>query len=125
MVTVVIIGLLASIAVPSYFSMLSSSRRNDGTSDLRTVMSVQEKYFLNNTTYTNNLGKDGLGFGLTDGKLDSPKGHYEITAERCRDIDGNLHGDTTRCIRLVATAKSSSDPDFWLQSDGQKSDLMP
>jgi type IV pilus assembly protein PilE len=55
MIVVVIVGILASIAIPSYRSYVLRSQRSDATSSLLRLASAQEKYYLRANTYTNNL----------------------------------------------------------------------
>jgi type IV pilus assembly protein PilE len=55
MIVVVIVGILASIAVPTYRSYVMRSQRSDATAGLLRIASAQEKFYLRNNTYTNNL----------------------------------------------------------------------
>lgn len=126
MIIIVIIGILGNISIASYNKMTASSRRQDGSSDLYTVMYQQERYYLNNSRYAQRLGLGGLGYTVNAaGSVVSPKGYYTTSTAFCEDINGIIYGNTTRCIRLEANAQNPDDPDFWLQSDGQKSELMP
>lgn len=51
MITIAIIGILASIAIPSYQSYILRSHRIDAKDALTTVQFSQEKYRANQTTY--------------------------------------------------------------------------
>jgi type IV pilus assembly protein PilE len=51
MVTVAIIGILASIAVPSYQNSVKKSRRADAQAALASFANAMERHFTNNTTY--------------------------------------------------------------------------
>ena len=55
MVVVVILAIISVIAVPSYFSYLQGSRRAEAYSALLALSQVQERFYINNNTYTNNV----------------------------------------------------------------------
>ena len=58
MITVVIIGILSAIAVPSYQKYVRQSRRVDAQNTMLGLQQQQEKWRINNTTYgtITNLG---------------------------------------------------------------------
>lgn len=80
MVVVVIVGILASIAVPSYRSYVLRAQRSDAMAALLRVAAAQEKFYLQNNTYTNNFGTGGLKLasGATTTTLASEHGYYDI-----------------------------------------------
>ena len=51
MITVAIIGILASIAFPSYQSHVRKSARTDAYTALMKMADMQERYYLKNNTY--------------------------------------------------------------------------
>lgn len=53
MVVVAIIGILASIALPSYTNYVSKARATDATSTLADMRIKMEQYFQDNRTYAN------------------------------------------------------------------------
>ncbi len=55
MVVVIMIGILMSIAVPSYRNYTLKANRVDAKTTLLRVASAQEKHYLQNNTYTTNL----------------------------------------------------------------------
>jgi type IV pilus assembly protein PilE len=71
LVVVVVIGILASIAVPSYRNYVMRTHRTDATTMLLRIQSAQEKFFLQNNAYAANLvlaPPAGLGVGeFTEG----------------------------------------------------------
>ena len=79
MIVVVVMGVLASIAVPSYRSYLLRSQRTDAKTALLQVQSAQEKFYLQNNRYLIDAAKvatappDGLGLLAT-----SSNGFYTI-----------------------------------------------
>src|SRR5437763_2903936 len=64
MVVVAIVAILASLAVGSYRRYVLRANRTDATSALLRIQVAQEKYFLQNNTYTTDvtdLPPTGLG----------------------------------------------------------------
>ena len=60
MVVVGIMVLLASIAIPGYQRYVQRANRSDATNTLLRIASSQEKFFLQNNTYTTNFAQLGL-----------------------------------------------------------------
>lgn len=118
MIVIVVIGILASIAVPSYRSYLLRAQRTDAMSALLRVAAAQEKFYLQNNTYAATALLDdappaGLGIGGTE------NGWYTLT------ISG---ADLTQAFTATATAVAGGAQaadthcaSFSLTSTGQKS----
>ena len=94
MITVLIVGILALIAVPSYTSYIKKSRRSDAMASLLLIHLQQEKLRVNCVRYTENLldtdGTDntpdamtcGAAAGSTDlgyGSDGSTEGYYVLS----------------------------------------------
>lgn len=108
LIAVVIVGILAAIAVPSYQSHTIKASRAAAQTELLELASLQEKIYLNSNAYTANMttaytGNSTGGLsktsGLTtDGKYTltvvSPGQTYTITATpvagKSQEGDGNL-----------------------------------
>ena len=88
MITVVIIGILASIAYPSYTQYLLTARRGDAKSMLQEMQLLQEKWRANKSTYGS----------LTDLGWTRTLDHYDIT----------IDPQTANTYSLNAKAKSTS-----------------
>jgi type IV pilus assembly protein PilE len=78
MITVVIVAILASIAIPSYTSYIQRSRRTDAKSTLLNLASLEERYFSTNNTYTNAAANLGYPVG-TATPFTVGSGYYNIT----------------------------------------------
>ena len=71
MVVVVIIGILATIAIPSYQSYVHKSKRADAYAALLKIQVQQEKWRASNTTYASSLAD-------LDVSTTSSDGHYTL-----------------------------------------------
>jgi len=60
MITVAIIGILASIAYPSYTQYMRQARRADAQSDMLKIQLGLEKWRANNNSYTTSLASAGF-----------------------------------------------------------------
>lgn len=76
MVVVVIIGILAAIAYPSYQEQVRKTRRADGKATLMEVAQQLERCYTRFASY-NAAGCDVVGDLAAD--IDSPEGYYVIT----------------------------------------------
>ncbi len=61
MMTVAIIGILGSIALPSYMSYVKKSKRTEAKTELLRIAQLQESHFVENLSYAKALN-NGLGF---------------------------------------------------------------
>jgi type IV pilus assembly protein PilE len=75
-VVIAIVGVLASIAIPSYRQYLLRSHRSEAKSALLNLAAAQEKFYLQNNTYTTALTTaPPAGLGLT---ATTVNGHYTV-----------------------------------------------
>lgn len=115
MITVVIIGILAAIAWPSYQGFVEQGRRSDGQGALMDTAQALERCY---TTYG---AYDDNDCGVTFPQ-DSSEGHYEITATTLTDTTFTLEAspqgvqasDDCGDLTLEHTgAKGSDGTDCW------------
>jgi len=69
MIVVVIISILTAIAYPSYRQYVAKAKRNEAKSCLLQIATMQERFYLQNSTYTADLTALGFPVGanfLTD-----------------------------------------------------------
>jgi type IV pilus assembly protein PilE len=99
LVVIVILGILAAISVPTYRQYLIRSQRAEAKVALLQLQTAQEKFYLQNNQYTDNItgaSPDGLGlFSTTETQK------YDLTVELGPDANG------TENQTFVATATPS------------------
>lgn len=100
MIAVVIIGILASIAYPSYRDSVRQGNRSEAIAELQKLIAAQERYFLNNREYADDLIK--LGFATDTLSTDN----YDITAGDCTNPN-----DISLCVELTAAGSGSQADD--------------
>jgi type IV pilus assembly protein PilE len=76
MITVAIVGILASIAYPSYIDYITKSGRSEGVAAVMRVANLQEQYYLDNRTYATDLTK----LGLDASPLITEHSHYSVAS---------------------------------------------
>ncbi|MEY8204341.1 MAG: type IV pilin protein [Bermanella sp.] len=97
MVVLTIVGIIASVAMPSYQQyVLKTYRKDDGMPALLDIMRAQENYFANKYSYTDDMVF--LNYGANSAAYTIPSGRYEISASEC-DTSTPL----TACVLLTAT----------------------
>ncbi|TSA49361.1 MAG: prepilin-type N-terminal cleavage/methylation domain-containing protein [Nitrosomonadales bacterium] len=82
MIAVVIVGILAAVALPSYREYIKKGARAAAQTELLQMAAVQEKIYLNSNAYTPNVttaynGTSTGGLGITSGTTTNSK--YTIT----------------------------------------------
>jgi len=66
MIVVVIVAILGMIAVPSYRQYTMRAQRTEAKSALLQLAANQERFYLQNNTYTNNLAALGFAGGVSE-----------------------------------------------------------
>ena len=75
MIVVVVIGVLAVVALPNYREFSARARRAEAKSALLQIATQQERHYLSNNTYTQDMTR--LGFAAA-GCNDSSGGSYSV-----------------------------------------------
>ncbi len=88
MISGVIIGILATIAYPSYQSQIQASRRSDAIKALLAAQLAEEQWRANNTSYTTSL--TDLDISAT-----SPDGYYTISVTSADATAYTIEADPT------------------------------
>jgi len=125
-VVIAIIGILASIAIPSYERYILRSHRVQAISALLAVAAAQEKFYLACNTYTTNLEElptvadcDDRGIGFPDGDaatgVQTEGGWYTITID-----SADAAGFDISAAATTKQAKDTQCLDFSIDETGTK-----
>lgn len=101
MIVVVVVGILAAIAVPSYRNYVMRAQRSDATATLLRVAAAQEKFYLQNNTYSTDVTAAGLNLTAA-APLNSEHSWYSVAV--VAHPDPVFAGDLTRAFQATATA---------------------
>lgn len=117
MIVVVIVAILTSIALPSYFSQIQKSRRSEAKSALTQIATMQEQFRTEQNRFTTDLTDLGLGAA---GWNDTDNGYYEVSV-----VAATVACPIASCFVLTVRPKSGSaqEDDLWsyqLLSNGMK-----
>lgn len=115
MITVVIVGILASIAYPSYTKFVGKGARADALAGLMNVANRQEQYYLDHKTFTKNMKRLGLSVD-SDGYFVVENGYYKIEATTANANQYTIEAKANDVQRARDTDCSS----ITITSDGEK-----
>jgi len=108
MTVLVVIGVLAAVAWPSYQQYVIRSNRAAAQSFMMTIAGRQEQYLLTNRSYTTTIGTGGLGLNAPT----ETNGRYNFSVTNPTT--------TSYVITADAIGNQASDGDLTLSSDGSK-----
>lgn len=99
MIVIVIAGIFATVAYPSYQSSVTKARRAEGRAALMQLMQQQERYYTQNSTYiaftSASTNQNEKYFKWYSGDKPSTSS-YEMSAEACPD-------ETVQtCVKIIA-----------------------
>jgi type IV pilus assembly protein PilE len=114
---IVILGIISSIAVPSYRSYLMRTNRSDAKSALMQIQAAQEKFYIQNNKYTNKLKEaPPAGLGLPEF---SANRYYKLSVT----LDADEQGYSAKAEPTTEGGQSSDAKckDFTLDDSGARS----
>jgi type IV pilus assembly protein PilE len=128
MVVIVIIGILASIAFPSYTDYVTRARRELAHQKLLEIQSRQEQFFMDNKTYAADLSQLGFASAIIGTDLDGDViGHGEADQQYAFvSTTTDTVGTTVMGYRLAAVSwgeQASRDAAcgwLYIEEDGKK-----
>ena len=109
MIVVIIVGILAAVAYPNYRDFAARAKRNEAKAALLKIATNQERFYLNNNTYTNDMTQ--LGFPVADNFV-SDTGSYTI------DVAGSDASNFTARATYTKTDNESTKC-LWFEIDGR------
>jgi len=122
MVTVVIVGILAAIAYPSYEAYMKRNRRAEAQQLLAGIANRESQYLLDSRMYTDVIGATGLNANTerwtctpTAAPTSCTNGHYTVTV-----VPNNAATPPTFEAKAVAIGKQASDGDLTINHAGAK-----
>ena len=114
MIVIVIVGVLAAIALPSYQSSVRESRRTEAKTELLDAMARQEQYFSENLAYAANFSDLDLGSWGSGKPTENDYYRMNITVVT-----------STNTVSIIAVAQGSQVEDlvntYRISSNGLKS----
>ena len=124
MIVVVIIGILTAVAYPSYREYAARAKRNEARAALLQIATLQERFYLQNNTYTTDMTK--LGFALPASN-DTASESYRVTVPTADPNDFsaqarylNTDNELSKCefFRIDGRGTKSSTPetDCWVKT---------
>ena len=109
MVTVAIVGILASIAYPSYTESVRKTHRADGRIALTEAAARQERLYSETNSYVRNSDLNKLVTN-SDGKS-SPESYYTLVVSIPSLPSTCTVGTVYKCFSITATAVAPQDKD--------------
>lgn len=121
MIVVVVVGILAAVAYPNYQEFTARAKRNEARSALLQLATNQERFYLNNNTFTQDL--TALGFGTTP-TATTQTGYYtiQVTAADATNFTATatyLRGgnEASKCLTFTVDGRglqtSAPETDCW------------
>ncbi|MBU2869396.1 prepilin-type N-terminal cleavage/methylation domain-containing protein [Colwellia sp. E2M01] len=114
MITVAIVGILASIAYPSYTDYVTSSNRTEALRELVRIANLQEQFFVDSRAYTADLSNLNVGKSAV---YETPSKHYKIssvvvgsTFTLTANAQGIQKKNDAGCIAIALTDTGSKSP---------------
>ena len=113
MIVVVIIGILAAVAYPNYREFVTRAKRTEARAALLKIATNQEKYYLQNNTFTKDLTKLGLGPDPDTYTTDS--GTYAVSIALA-----DASNFTANAVYIPVDAEADKCGRFTIDARGQK-----
>ena len=124
MIVVVIVGILTAIAYPSYRQYAARAKRNEAKAALLQIATNQERFYLQNNTYTTNM--TSLGFPVAANFLSDTESYIiTVNAADANDFTATAtyqHGDeeAAKCASFTidgrGTKASTPLADCWTRT---------
>lgn len=111
MIAVAILGIITSIAYPSYMKQVQKSKRTPAKVELMRIAQIQESFYVQNLSYAQTLNNDTAvgGLGFADSTVTTEGGDYSVSLS-ATTADGSACSGTsvTPCVIYILTAEPIS-----------------
>ena len=125
LVVIVIIAILAAVAYPNYTEFMARAKRTEAKGALLQIATNQERFYLNNRNFTQDLVVLGLGDDVNTYRTDS--GAYDVTVNNADASSWDatatfLQGgaEAGKCLTFTIDSTgdrgSAPDTDCWTRS---------
>lgn len=111
MIVVVVLGILTTIAYPSYRQYVAKAKRNEAKAALLQIATRQESFYLQNNTYTTDM--TNLGFGAAN-NVPTSTGTYivNVTAADANTFAANAayqnaDDEASKCVSFTIDGQGS------------------
>jgi type IV pilus assembly protein PilE len=115
MIVVVIVSILAAVAYPNYQEFTARAKRNEARAALLRLATNQERFYLNNNTFTQDLTQ--LGFSTTP-TWTTETGYYTIQVTAA-----NASNFTATATYLQGGSEAAKCASFTIDGRGAKTSL--
>jgi len=124
MIVVAVIGILATIAWPSYTEYMKRSRRSDAQSLMLSIVNKEQQYLLDARQFTDTVGTGGLG--ISSQSWDCTASSSKTCSNAYYDITVTLAAGPPPTFTVVGTPKGSQSGDGTLNylSTGTKTRMV-
>ncbi len=114
MITLVVIALLTSIALPTYDNLVQRTRRSEAREALSDLAARQEQFYLDNKTYATSMGDLGRDATTANGYFTVSIPSASVTGYTLRaTAQGNQTKDTTCKTMTMTSLKAKTPVDCW------------
>ena len=111
MIVIVIIGILAAVAYPNYRDFAARAKRNEAKAALLKIATNQERFYLNNNTYT--LDMTQLGFSSSDDIISDSKAYtIDVGTANSNTFTAtatynNADNEASKCLTFTIDARGA------------------
>ena len=111
MIVIVVLGIIVAVAYPSYRDFAARAKRNEARSALLQIATNQERFYLNNNTYTTDMTQ----LGFQSSPFTTETGSYTITV-----TVANANTYSARAAYLLGGNEAANCPTFIIDAAGSK-----
>ena len=123
MIVVVIVGILAAIAYPNYQEFTARAKRNEARAALLRLATNQERFYLNNNTFTTDMTQ----IGFSSSPFTTETGYYVVSVTSATPSNFSAtatyqHGgsEAGKCLTFTIDGRgqktSGPDTDCWTRT---------